>query len=63
LALALGGCAMMEGTTTAQSSAADPGSGSRWSMHASLDPFSLANCLKFEALPHECEAVVLRGEH
>jgi hypothetical protein len=66
LALALSGCAMMDGsgTTQASSSATAMGSGgSGGFMRASLDPFSLSNCLKFEALPHECEAVVQRGGH
>jgi hypothetical protein len=64
-ALALSGCAMMDGssTTTAQSSGAGAmGNTSSAYMPASLGPFSLSNCMKYEATPKECEAVVLRGE-
>lgn len=69
IAIALGGCAMIERMTTSATTtgteaptAASMGGGSSPYVRAALEPFSLANCAKFEALPQECERALLRGE-
>jgi hypothetical protein len=62
---ALGGCAMMERdtTTTAEQSPTTRMGGSASPFtRTSLDAFSLSNCLKFDALPYECERTVTRGQ-
>jgi hypothetical protein len=61
---ALPGCAMLEGGTTSASGmspTATLGGGASPFMRAGLQPFSLANCIKFEAVPQECERVLIEG--
>jgi hypothetical protein len=64
--IALQGCAMLEGTTTAASpqtpSTTALGSGGSWFMRAGLQPFSVANCMKFDVTPPECERVIKGAE-
>jgi hypothetical protein len=64
--LALQGCAMLEDATTGASqqpatTTALGGSGSFF-MRAGLQPFSLANCMKFEAVPQECERAIIGNQ-
>ena len=62
---ALGGCAMMEGGTGPGSQAperAAMGGGSSSFTRAAHQPFSVSECMKFEATPYECERILLRGE-
>lgn len=65
LGFALGGCAMMEGSggpASPASPTASMGSGGSPFVRAGMEPFSLGNCLKFEAVPQECERAILQGQ-
>lgn len=67
LAVALGGCAAIDRLTTAgapqRSDTATLGSsGTSPFMRAGLQPFTLADCMKFEAVPQECERTVNGGQ-
>jgi hypothetical protein len=58
MVFALGGCAMMDRNTTTtaeQSPTARMGASSTPYTRAAL---SVSNCLKFDALPQECERIV-----
>ena len=61
LAAALGGCASTQTTSSTAPQPATLGSNSSPYVQTTVQPFSVSNCMKFEAVPQECEHA-LRGQ-